>query len=214
MTAVILCNGEFPRKDYPLYLLRTADLIVCCDSASNVRRLERLGLEPSAIVGDMDSTPESIRKRYQDRIFKVDEQDYNDLNKAFLWLRGAHPEIKDIHILGYSGGHDAHTLGNLSYLMYWEQRYSLSAAGVRVDMVSDRSTAFAISDSCELHVGEGRKVSVFPSDPTINIKSSGLKWPLDGVGYDFWFKGTLNMADSDIISFQLSRPVPVLIVLD
>lgn len=214
MTAVILCNGEFPRRDYPLYLLRTADLIVCCDSASNVRRLAKLGLKPAAIVGDMDSTPSTVRKSYADRIVKVDEQDFNDLNKAFLWLRDNYPEVRDIHILGAGGKNDAHTLGNLSYLMYWEQEHGLSAHGISVDIVSDYYTAFAIIDSCTLHVGQGRKVSLFATDPTLRIKSAGLTWPTDNVAFDFWFKGSLNRASDDAVSLTLNHPAPVLVILD
>lgn len=214
MTAVILCNGDFPRRDYPLYLLRSADIIVCCDSASNVRRLAGLGLEPTAIVGDMDSTPASVRKSFADRMVKVDEQDYNDLNKAFLWLRETHPDVHDIHILGAGGKNEAHTLGNLSYLMFWEQEHRLSASGFSVDMVSDYSTAFAISDSCELHVGQGRKVSLFAADPSLRIKSAGLTWPTDDVKLDFWFKGSLNRACDDVVSLSLNHPAPVLVVLD
>ena len=29
--AVIIGNGDFPRKEYPRLLLRQADVIVCCD---------------------------------------------------------------------------------------------------------------------------------------------------------------------------------------
>ena len=56
MASVILCNGDFPRKEYPLWLLRSADRIVCCDASGTVAKLEKMGLEPSLIVGDMDKT--------------------------------------------------------------------------------------------------------------------------------------------------------------
>ena len=79
---VILCNGEFPRKEYPLYLLKSADVIVCCDGSRNVQRLERLGLEPTVIVGDMDSTPRAVKEKYADRLVRVEEQDDNDIAKA------------------------------------------------------------------------------------------------------------------------------------
>ena len=48
MTAAIVANGDFPRKDYPLWLLKNADVVVCCDSATSVRRLEKLGVENPA----------------------------------------------------------------------------------------------------------------------------------------------------------------------
>ena len=44
-TVSIVCNGQFPRKEYPLYLLRSADAVVCCDGA--LQALEKRGIEPS-----------------------------------------------------------------------------------------------------------------------------------------------------------------------
>ena len=209
MTAVIVANGEFPRKEYPRWLLQNADVVVCCDGA--YRHLKRLGIRPVAVVGDMDSlgpvggdVP----------VVKIDEQDFNDLNKAFLWLRENYPQATDIYILGATGKSEAHALGNLSYLMYWEQEYKLSAQGVNLQIVSDYNTAFAISDSCELHVGEGRKVSVFSPDATLRIKSSGLKWATDDVQLGFWFRGTLNLASADIVSLQFNHPAPLLVILN
>lgn len=213
MDAVILCSGDFPRKEYPLYLLRNADVLVCCDSRYNVQRLERMGLVPDVIVGDMDSTPDTVEKKYADRLVHIPEQDDNDLAKAFIVLRGRWPEATDIHILGAGGGSEAHTVGNLGWLMEWE-RAGLSAAGVHVEMVSDYTTAFAISDSSELHVGCGRKVSFFTTDPTLNIKSKGLQWPLDNVVFDAWWKATLNRASQDVVSLVFDHPAPVLVVLD
>ena len=214
MTAVILANGEFPRKEYPLWLLKNAEILVCCDSARNLGRLQKLGVEPVAVVGDMDSISGAARKALGDRAVKVEEQDYNDLNKAFLWLRKNYPQADDIRILGALGRSEAHALGNLSYLLFWEQQHSLSAAGIKVEMVSDYNTAFAICDSCEFHVGEGRKLSFFAQDPALRIKTTGLLWPLDEVTFDYWFRGTLNRATDDVVTLEFNHPGEVLVVLD
>ena len=144
----------------------------------------------------------------------MDEQDYNDLNKALLWLLQNYPQVADIKILGATGKSEAHALGNLSYLMFWEQEHHLSERGIRVEMVSDFNTVFAVTDSCELHVGEGRKVSLLSPDCTLRISSSGLQWPTDDVAFDFWFRGTLNRATSDVISLRFNHPAPGLILLD
>lgn len=232
MTAVILANGEFPRREYPLWLLKNADVVVCCDGA--YRHLSRLGITPVAVVGDMDSLSRSVRTPSRSSadpaqdsapsavasldsaplFVKVEEQEYNDLNKAFCWLRENYPQASDIHIVGATGKSEAHALGNLSYLMFWEQEYALAARGVRVEIVSDYNTAFAIADSCELHVGEERKVSLFSTDSSLRIKSAGLAWPTDNVVFSLWFRGTLNRATSDVISLQFNHPAPVLIILD
>ena len=214
MTAVILANGEFPRREYPLWLLKNADVVVCCDSALNVRRLRRLGVEPAAVVGDLDSISDAERKSLGDKAVKVEEQDYNDLNKAFLWLRENCPEATEIHILGATGKSEAHALGNLSYLLFWEKQYALDASGIKVEMVSDYNTAFAVCDSCELHIGEGRKVSFFAQDPSLRISTTGLRWPLDGLSFDFWFRGTLNIAENDVVKLVFNHPGDVLVILD
>ena len=214
MTAAILANGDFPRKEYALWLLQDADVVVCCDSATSLRRLQKLGVEPVAVVGDMDSLPDTQRKALGNRAVKVDEQDYNDLNKAFLWLLENYPQVTDIKILGATGKSEAHALGNLSYLMFWEREHHLSERGIRVEMVSDYNTALAITDSCDLHVGEGRKVSIFSTDGTLRISSTGLQWPLDDISLDFWFRGTLNRATSDAISLRFNHPAPALLILD
>lgn len=234
--AVILCNGEFPKKEYPLYLLETAGIIVCCDSAVNAGRLERLGLEPDVIVGDMDSTPSAVRKKYADRLVQVDEQDDNDLAKAFALLRERWPEVSEIHILGAGGKNEAHLVGNLGWLMEWERRSlaetgrGLAARGISVDMISDWSTAFAtspdtatlsdkkripeISGTLELHIGEGRKVSFFATDPELRLRSVGLVWPLDGVDLSKWWTCTLNRASADVISLEFNKTAPLLVILD
>ena len=214
MTAVILANGEFPRKEYPLWLLKNADVVVCCDSALNVRRLRRLGVEPAAVVGDLDSISDAERKSLGDKAVKVEEQDYNDLNKAFLWLRENCPQVTEIQILGATGKSEAHALGNLSYLLFWEKQYALDASGIKVEMVSDYNTAFAVCDSCELHIGEGRKVSFFAQDPSLRISTTGLRWPLDGLSFDYWFRGTLNMAENDVVKLVFNHPGDVLVILD
>ena len=81
-------------------------------------------------------------------------------------------------------------------------------------MVSDYSTAFAITDSCELHVGKGRRVSLFSPDNSLTIKSEGLHWATDGVVFDAWWPATLNRADDVIVKLTFSHPSRALVILD
>ena len=214
---VILCDGEFPRKAYPLYLLDSADAVVCCDGA--VRKYLRHGVRrfgkerlPEAVVGDMDTLPRSWKKRLAPIIVQESEQDYNDLTKAMRYVLANHPDVTDIHILGASGRREDHTVGNLGLLMEYTRMFDLK--GIRVEMVSDWSTAFAITDSCELHVGTGRRVSLFSPDNTLKIKSEGLRWPTDAVVFDNWWPATLNRAVTDVVKLTFSHPSRALVILD
>ena len=214
---VILCDGEFPRKDYPLYLLDSADAVVCCDgSVVNYLRhtRKRFGEErmPEAVVGDMDTLSGKWQKRLERLIVHESEQDDNDLTKAMRYVLSKHPEVSEIHILGATGKREDHTIGNLGLLMEYTRLFDLE--GIQVDIVSDYSTAFAVTDSCELHVGEGRRVSLFSPDNSLIIKSEGLQWPTDAVVFDAWWPATLNRAVDDVIKLTFSHPSRALIRLD
>ena len=210
-SVVILCDGEFPRKPYPLYLLDSADAVVCCDGAvvKYLRRYDRL---PEAVVGDMDTLSKKWQERLARILVHVEEQDDNDMTKAMRYVLEHHPDVTEIHILGATGRREDHTVGNLGLLMEYTRMFDLR--DIRVEMVSDYSTAFAITDSCELHLGTGRRVSLFSPDNTLTIKSEGLEWPTDYVVFDNWWPATLNRATADIVKLTFSHSSRALLVLD
>ena len=90
-TAVIICAGDFPQKEYPRYLISTADYIICCDRAFQTWLKKAPSIFgnlrlPDAIVGDMDSLSPSIQKKYSSIIVRIAEQDTNDQTKAFKYI--------------------------------------------------------------------------------------------------------------------------------
>ena len=218
-TAVIVGNGQFPKKEYPLYLLESADCVVCCDGALDTylrhfrgRNLRR----PDVVIGDMDSLSEKTAERFRDIAVKIDEQETNDQSKAFHYILEHFPDVDTVHILGATGKREDHTIGNLSLLMEYAREMRRQDCGrtVSVDIVSDWSTAFAITDSCTLDVGEGRSVSIICPDNSLNIKSEGLVWPTDNVVFDNLWQTTLNRASADRISLTFSHPSIALIILN
>lgn len=212
-SVVILCDGAFPTTPYPLYLLEHADVAVCCDGALE-KWLEHFGEGrlPDVVIGDMDSLGDALLEKFADRIVRIDEQEHNDMTKAMRYCLAHFPEAEEIHILGATGLREDHTLGNLGLLMDYPRQFDLG--GRKVDMVSDYGTAFAVTDSCELHVGEGRRVSIFSADNSLKICSDGLHWPTDEVVFDAWWKATLNRADKDVITLRFSHPSTALVILD
>ena len=211
-TIAILAAGQFPRTQYPLYLLRSADAVVCCDGA--LMTAEKHGIVPDAVVGDLDSVCGRALRRYNGTVVRVSDQNTNDLTKALRYVLDTWPDADTIHIIGATGKSEAHTIGNISLLMEYESAFNLADKGISVDIVSDYSTIFAIAGNCELHVGEGRKVSIFSPDPSLRIESEGLVWPTDKVTFNNWWKGTLNRASSDIIKLKFNHPSKALVILD
>ena len=209
---IILGNGAFPTEPYPLYLLDSAEGVVCCDGALEKLLQHNPSAKPLAVVGDLDSLPEELAARFQDVIFHETEQDYNDLTKAMRWVLREHPETAEITILGATGLREDHTIGNLGLLMEYTRMFDLGER--RVSMVSDYGTAFAITDSCELHLGESRRFSLFSADNTLRIQSKGLEWPLDNVVFDAWWKATLNRTTQPIVSLTFNHPSAALVMVD
>ena len=218
-TVVIICDGRFPKSDYPRYLIKSADFIVCCDGAMQkfLRNSESIFGEkrlPDIVVGDMDSLSPSLRKKYSDIVVQIDEQEHNDQTKAFRWVLENVSDISQIYILGATGEREDHTIGNISLLMEYARTYDLDAMGITLEMVSDHSTIFAITDTYEMECGEGRKVSIFSPDNSLRIKSEGLEWPTDGVIFDNWWKATLNRASQDKVKLEFSHRSIALIMLN
>lgn len=216
---VIIGDGKFPKSEYPRYLIRTADFIICCDGAlkkflKNATAIfgeERL---PDLVIGDMDSLSLPLRQKYADIIIKIDEQEHNDQTKAFTWAIGNIENISSICILGATGDREDHTIGNVSLLMEYARRFNLDEKGISVEMISDHATIFAVTDTFEMDCGIGRKVSIFSPDNSLKIKSEGLEWPVDDVVFDNWWKATLNRAVTDTVKLTFSHRSIALIMLN
>lgn len=214
---VIICDGKFPKTEYPRYLIRTADYIICCDGA--LRKFLRNSISifgemrlPDLVIGDMDTLPAAMQKKYADIILKETEQEHNDQTKAVRWALNNLKGIDAIHILGATGGRADHTIGNTSLLMEYTRMFDLK--DITIEMVSDDGTIFPINDTVEFECGTGRSISIFTPDNSLKIRSEGLMYPTDDVVFDNWWKATLNKTVQDNVRLELSHRSIALIMLD
>lgn len=219
-TAVIIGGGDFPKKLFPRELIRRADVIICCDgNALRSFLRNRQGIfgdnsrEPDAVVGDMDSMSSSLAEKYSHLLVKVEEQDDNDQTKAVRHVIEHYADVDTIHLLAATGKREDHTIGNLGLLMEYARSLS-GAEGTTIDMVSDYSTAFAITDTCDLYLGKGRRISIFSPDNSLKITSKGLEWQTSGVIFDNWWPATLNRTTEDVVTLIFSHKSVALIITD
>lgn len=146
---VIVANGRFPSAELPLRLLKEAKTIIACDGA--VKTLYEKGIHPDAIVGDLDSIPADLRKRYADQIHHVEDQEINDLSKS---IRFAHAQgYREVLILGATGLREDHTLGNISLLMEYAPLFK------RVEMLSDYGLFTPILETTTFASYPGQQIS-------------------------------------------------------
>ncbi len=190
---VVLANGKFPDHPVPLGYLLNAKRIICCDGAAD--SLVDFGLEPFAIVGDCDSVNKKIADKYQDRLFRDNDQETNDLTKAVNWCTGR--GYKNIVILGATGKREDHTLGNISLLVEY-------AKIITVKMVTDAGTFIPILESNKIETQKGQQVSVFSIDTDTEITSSGLKYKLVNKKLSNWWTATLNESEGDNFTLEFN----------
>ena len=197
--SVILADGNFPVHQIPLGYLRSAEHIICCDGSAE--SLVKAGMEPDAIVGDLDSMTNDLKRRFSDRLYQDGDQDTNDLTKAVKWCinRG----YKEIVILGATGKREDHTIGNISLLAEYLKE-------VNVKMVTDTGTITPFTESTKILSFEGQQISIFSINPETEITSVGLKYELRNLKLKNWWRATLNEALGDSVTLTFKKG-PVLV---
>ncbi|MDR1645637.1 MAG: thiamine diphosphokinase [Tannerellaceae bacterium] len=193
---VIVANGSFPLLPAALDLLHEASMVIACDGA--VRSLHQRGVVPSAIVGDLDSIPDVLRRHYADRLHGEAEQDTNDLTKAIHFVCDS--GLTEALILGATGLREDHTIGNISLLLEYARLLH------RVEMLSDYGLFTPLpARGGSLTSVKGQQISIFTPRPGVEIvHTEGLRWPISRRTLDSWWQGTLNEALGESFTLNLS----------
>ena len=191
--AIILANGEFPKKGGVAWrLLAAAKRVVACDGAADAYR-RRFGKWPDVVVGDLDSV---VARHVPCRVVRDADQETNDLEKAMAFCAKA--GWRDPVIVGATGKREDHTLGNV-----------FRALACGVEIVTDHGRFVPVCGRKAFRTGEGAGISVFAPDPQTKMTSRGLQWPLEGVKFRNLYCATLNRATGKSFTVTSDRPVMV-----
>ena len=154
--------------------LADSDLLIAVDAGADV--LERLGLRPDVLIGDMDSVGESARLAAEqtavETIVLPTAKDETDTEAALRLAVGRGAE--QVTVYGALGGPRLdHLLGNLFLLgASWLQ-------GVRVVLVDHHHEAFLANGDVTIAGKAGDTVSLLPLTPTVlEVTTAGLEYPL------------------------------------
>lgn len=201
-STVILADGDFPSTPRTTTILKQAERIICCDGAAE--KLLRFGLEPDAIVGDLDSLAFQLKQKFSDKIIHVSEQESNDLSKAFRYCRSQ--GYDNVVILGATGKREDHTLGNLSLLTVYAEELP------NIRMITDHGEFFVIFEGGTFPAVKGEQISIISLDGNLIIRSSeNLKYPIKNLKLSYWYQATLNEASAENFTLVFEPHHPVLI---
>ncbi len=176
MAALIVAGGELHAGPAVDALVRARwDMIACADGGT--RQVERLGLRPDVVIGDLDSASEVALERLRRAGARVisypAEKDKTDLDLAVEYAVAA--GIRDIVALAALGGRVDHALANI---MLTVKAQSLGASLVLTD---GASVARLITAEAEIVGAPGDWVSLVAVGGAVRgVSTEGLKYPLRG----------------------------------
>jgi len=183
-------GGNAPLADVKA-ALALAPMLVAADGGANA--LADLGHVPSAIIGDMDSLRDDLRRDWAHLMHPIAEQDSTDFDKCLRSI--AAPFVLGV---GFSGARLDHTLSAMTALV----RHGRS----RVVLLSEQDICFLAPPALTLPVGIGARVSLFPMGPVTGT-SQGLFWPIDGIPFTpAGIIGTSNKADAAQVTLHMDAP--------
>jgi thiamine pyrophosphokinase len=168
--------------------------LLAADGGAN--HLARLGLRPTAVVGDLDSiSPQTRAWLGEETMVGRPDQDRTDLDKA---LEYALDElgITSLIVLAALGGRTDHDLGNLGLL-------ARLALGERLLFEAADQTVLAVAGEASLAAVPGETWSFWTFDPSVRVTIEGVRWPVDGAALDVSNKPSIsNEATADEIRIR------------
>jgi thiamine pyrophosphokinase len=166
-----------------------ADPLLAADGGAN--RLARLGLKPSAVVGDMDSILPSTRKWLgEELLVQRPVQDRTDLDKAIAYAFDD-VGLERLTVLGAVGGRIDHEVGNLGLL-------ARHGRGDDLVFVATDHILLAVAGEATLVAEPGEAWSFWTFDPAVRVTLTGVRWPVQCQPLDACGRPSIsNLAASD-----------------
>ena len=196
---IIISDGSF--GDPGFFKKKMAEmgdsLIVVCDGG--VRHLQKVGIKPDVIIGDMDSIAPAQLANYSAQAVKVIKypanKDFTDTELALDYALNLKPTA--IYIWGALGGRLDHTLANV-FLLHKGQK-----AGIKTYLIDEYCEVSIIDKKASFVDAKGVTVSLFAFSPKVEgLSLRGFVYPLkDAVltmGESRGVSNIINEADAKI----------------
>jgi len=182
--AIVVADGDVPEAEQLPAAMLSPDGLLVVAADGGLRKAERLGLQPTLVVGDGDSlSPEELdglaARGIELQLHPADkEQSDTELAVHEAVRRGA----RSVVVLGGLGGvRFEHALANLLLLAHPD----LADCDIRV--VDDRTTIRVVGDggTVEVTADAGRLISLLPlSQRVAGVRTGGLRFALDNEALD------------------------------
>lgn len=199
MRAVIIGNGDINDYEYIRSRLRADDYIICADGG--VRHAAKLGVAPSAALGDFDSA----KKPDRGAVYEYPrDKDFTDGELAVRFaVENGYDEIM---LLGMTGSRLDHTLADIFLLSLCDNAY----------IIDDKNEIHILRDKLKFKGMQGKTLSIIPLSHRVNgIKTSGAKWALKGDTLSFGdTRGVSNIIEKDECEISIDDGIAIAVIND
>jgi thiamine pyrophosphokinase len=194
--ALVIANGEPPKKQRLHSLAAEAKIVVCADGGANTAM--KFGIVPDAIVGDLDSIQaETLVKFHKVPAYEDRDDETTDLEKAILWAIKV--KFDHITVVGATGKRLDHSVGNLGVMA----KYYPDAV---IRFVDDLGEISYIGRELRFEAKKGDVVSLIPLSRCEGIVTQGLRYALDGEALELGVReGTSNVVVNSPVSVKVKK---------
>ncbi len=193
--ALLFING-IPPKNLPE--TEVYSLIAATDGAFHYLKEKNFPLEKlDFISGDFDSHSGNDENVYQEKFIYTPDQNKTDFQKSLEII--AEKGFKKVDVYGGSGAEMDHFLGNLTVAFIFKD-------ALEITFFDEFSSYFFAPKDLVLENVKGKTVSLYPFPKTVNIITTGLKWPLTKENLDLTTRiGTRNIAVDERVTIDFEN---------
>lgn len=199
---MVIANGEAPSQALLLEVCGAAEVVICADGG--LRHALDAGVNPHAVVGDLDSTTLQLRAAAPGAQFhELPDPDTTDLQKAIehALALGA----GEIDIVCAGGGRADHNLANLSVLTLYGRQATLR-------VIDDLFETSLVNGTASVAAPKGTVVSLVAMGTCTGVTTTGMRWDLAEYTLTFSPYGihnevemqpaTVRVASGDLLLFK------------
>lgn len=194
MKIIIIANGTISDPRALLRSTEESDVIIAVDGGTN--HCNRIGVQPDAIIGDMDSLPADKLEDYQSRgveiILHPEEKDATDLELALDYAVKKNPS----RIIIWGGIGTRWDMSTSNIMLLTLSKYQ----DFNILMEDEYQRAFIVKRNQDFVLSgvSGAKVSLIPlCDDVTRITTTGLKYALNSDSLYFGrTRGVSNVFDA------------------
>jgi thiamine pyrophosphokinase len=201
--ALLLCNGEPPRRALARRVARSCDILVAADGGAN--SAPALGLFPDVIIGDLDSVKPSTLRLFADaEVVHVRRQDTTDMEKALDHLRAGN--VRRVILLGATGRRIDMTMANLTVLWRYVPAMEITIAG-------DGWYAVPVQGYRRMHARVGTTLSILPYGTCRGVTLRGLRYSLTNASLGIGEVAVSNVVNRERIGITIGRGRALVVVM-